>query len=1074
MYLLEQENLNGYEWTYRETTRYLYLKCPMGKNTIKFPPRTSTAGTAKDACVSRFKEWWTAEDLLRIIREINPDILRMLSSHGVNISNPDRLADILYDSVGVRFLRSMDSNSQKRRLFLRSILDTEITQNPSHKRRIIGAARHANPAKQDSIRTIEYVVDMAMTSKWCQRLAMELGLPPSVAEKDAVEHPPKKEIVEPHAPLNPLYDYQYSAGLFVRDMLTGEGVSGDKEIKRKLIALPTGSGKTRMIVEALVEWLNDGKPSKNQQQRDSKFILWIAQSGELCEQALSSFRSVFESTGRRGTTLHLHRFWGSGGSLPSLGMDDLLNEKGVIIATIQSLYKLLDRERAEQLEGLSKLTSCIIIDEAHHSVADSYSRVLRKMGFNWRRKEVSELGIILVGLTATPFRGSGDGEDTKMLVRRYGGVYFPVIPYSEGIENYKPHALIDCPTFALAKEHVRILGERSYDRDGFIADTDYSWTIRQTGTVGDGQNKWTFEKKKNITFQFSKIGEYEITLKVTDNEGDTCTTETRIKIGSPQREPRVSKLEKQKHLYGKLIKRKVLCYVYHHILQSERIELDSEDAKHMETFGEFRSNTLKEIGRRYSRNKMILEKIHELKMTGRRKILFFGCGVEHSRQIAMFLKMLYNMRVRYVDSKMDVDSRVSSIEQFRNGDLEVLCNFDVLTTGFDAPNVDCVFVGRPVKSTLLYTQMIGRGMRGTKSGGTDDVLIVDIDDNFQLADGDDSSIAEMGWKIFKDYWKPWENLQEKVESKDSVLAQAVPISRIWRKPQEEVESREPAAVLTYSCSGCGTLSEGIESIKKTFGIEGPSQILIEYLEAEKYDLLPSKCAKCRRAARDEQKPDMRYTRDVSIQTSSDEELKKPVSGRDEITYHADTIDKKFEYLAERVYGHIPTTRQFHESAGPEVIEIMNHLYGTYHEYVKAKGLSIRGDMSLEDRLYDEYFELYAETGSQIPKDRLDAYGDYRLADYVECFGTAEEFYAIADMLIQRMKALDPRVSANDLRSDYLRIMSEIGTEPHFAEVRTMSSLGVEYYTGLFGSLGRFKEKRRRSPGPRADLVRGSS
>ena len=148
MYLPEQENLNGYEWTYRETTRYLYLKCPIGKNTIKFPPRTSTAGTAKDACVSRFKEWWTSEDLLRIIREINPDILRMLSSHGVNISNPDRLADILYDSVGVRFLRSMDSNSQKRRLFLRSILDTEITQNPGHKRRIIGAARHANPAKQ--------------------------------------------------------------------------------------------------------------------------------------------------------------------------------------------------------------------------------------------------------------------------------------------------------------------------------------------------------------------------------------------------------------------------------------------------------------------------------------------------------------------------------------------------------------------------------------------------------------------------------------------------------------------------------------------------------------------------------------------------------------------------------------------------------------------------------------------------------------------------------------------------------------------------------------------------------------
>ena len=55
----------------------------------------------------------------------------------------------------------------------------------------------------------------------------------------------------------------------------------------------------------------------------------------------------------------------------------------------------------------------------------------------------------------------------------------------------------------------------------------------------------------------------------------------------------MSRMEKQKHLYGKLIKRKVLCDVYHHVLQSERIELNREDAKHMELWGEFRSNTLK-------------------------------------------------------------------------------------------------------------------------------------------------------------------------------------------------------------------------------------------------------------------------------------------------------------------------------------------------------------------------------------------------------------------------------------------------------------------------------------------------
>ena len=53
----------------------------------------------------------------------------------------------------------------------------------------------------------------------------------------------------------------------------------------------------------------------------------------------------------------------------------------------------------------------------------------------------------------------------------------------------------------------------------------------------------------------------------------------------------------------------------------------------------------------------------------------------------------------------------------------MLCNYDVLPAGFDAPNVDCILVGRPMRSILLYTQMAGRGMRRTKSGGTKDMLL---------------------------------------------------------------------------------------------------------------------------------------------------------------------------------------------------------------------------------------------------------------------------------------------------------------------------------------------------------------
>jgi len=61
----------------------------------------------------------------------------------------------------------------------------------------------------------------------------------------------------------------------------------------------------------------------------------------------------------------------------------------------------------------------------------------------------------------------------------------------------------------------------------------------------------------------------------------------------------------------------------------------------------------------------------------------------------------------------------------------VLCNYGVLTTGFDAPSVRCVVVARPTASPILYEQMVGRGMRGPEFGGTKQCLVIDVDDNIE-------------------------------------------------------------------------------------------------------------------------------------------------------------------------------------------------------------------------------------------------------------------------------------------------------------------------------------------------------
>ncbi|MBN1210829.1 MAG: hypothetical protein JXB05_38630 [Myxococcaceae bacterium] len=71
---------------------------------------------------------------------------------------------------------------------------------------------------------------------------------------------------------------------------------------------------------------------------------------------------------------------------------------------------------------------------------------------------------------------------------------------------------------------------------------------------------------------------------------------------------------------------------------------------------------------------------------------------------------------------------LKQIERFRGGDLRFLCNVGVLTTGFDAPKADVVCVTRPTTSAIRYEQMVGRGLRGPKNGGTDWCTVLDVQD----------------------------------------------------------------------------------------------------------------------------------------------------------------------------------------------------------------------------------------------------------------------------------------------------------------------------------------------------------
>ena len=106
-----------------------------------------------------------------------------------------------------------------------------------------------------------------------------------------------------------------------------------------------------------------------------------------------------------------------------------------------------------------------------------------------------------------------------------------------------------------------------------------------------------------------------------------------------------------------------------------------------------------------------------------RRALMFTPTVALAHQSAQALRDA-GVPAEALDGTTPLDERRSILGRFDRGETEVLANCGVLTEGFDCPAIDCVIVGRPTRSQLLYLQMIGRGTR--RHPGKSDLLIVDL------------------------------------------------------------------------------------------------------------------------------------------------------------------------------------------------------------------------------------------------------------------------------------------------------------------------------------------------------------
>lgn len=513
----------------------------------------------------------------------------------------DQLASFLLDLWGTELLRERE---------LRRALVNRLPED----RLLALASWNGEKPLVGRSRQIEQVVERTWKPgrPWPRYFASFMGFSKIFAGIAGSPESPAVEEVEPRLVLPDLHEYQKELVVQVREMLVA--VPGRN---RAILSLPTGAGKTRTAVEALLaEW--------NRDEQTGAYILWIAQSDELCEQAAVAFRDVWIERGGKGRRklLYIFRYWGNRNTLPDVFSD------GVVIASIQKLSETLKIEQGkEEIERLASDAFAIVVDEAHHAIARSYLELWMALGV--RSEHDVHAATPLLGLTATPYRGNSPEENLRLAA-----------------------------LFSRQRLVARSLGD------------DPLHALRKMG---------------------------------------------------------------------------ILSTVQHEALSTTRtFTLNDDEVQRFQQFESLPASFLKRVGQDQQRNVLLLGTLLDLPVGW--PVLFFGCSLEHAEAFTTLLRR-NGRSAHLVTGTMRKATRRYLIEEFRAGHVQFLCNYGVLTTGFDAPMIRAIVIARPTTSAVMYEQMIGRGMRGPLNGGTEECRVIDLEDNIQRFEG------QMAYRRFEEYWR---------------------------------------------------------------------------------------------------------------------------------------------------------------------------------------------------------------------------------------------------------------------------------------------------------------------------------
>ncbi len=177
------------------------------------------------------------------------------------------------------------------------------------------------------------------------------------------------------------------------------------------------------------------------------------------------------------------------------------------------------------------------------------------------------------------------------------------------------------------------------------------------------------------------------------------------------------------------------------------LALAAEDLRILQATLDISDEVSESLGDDEQRNLRIVQRLLEM-VERHDRVLVFAASVRNASLLASVLRAL-GIDADAITGTTEAGQRARAISKFkRAGGKRVLVNYGVLTTGFDAPSASAALIARPTRSLVLYSQMVGRVIRGPKAGGTETCEVVTVVDTTMPGFGDVAQ-AFMNWE---DIW----------------------------------------------------------------------------------------------------------------------------------------------------------------------------------------------------------------------------------------------------------------------------------------------------------------------------------